>query len=168
MQFASGDAIIHPMYGAGVVERIVERAIQGSTELYYRIRLLGQTGTVLMVPTAAAERLGLRGAITRSDLGQLWCVLCAAPGALPDDSKELRLLVQVKLSSGDIFQVAEVVRDIAWRQVKMHSSTSTRQYEEGIKLLVGEIAATEGIEFDDAEAQLRARLREHMTTASMN
>jgi RNA polymerase-interacting CarD/CdnL/TRCF family regulator len=85
---------------------------------------------------------------------------------LPDRYKELRYLLQGKLGTGDIFQVAEAVRDMAWRQRETHLSATIKQlYEEGIRLLVGEIAATQDIEFVDADTQFRARLREHLSSA---
>jgi CarD family transcriptional regulator len=168
MKFTTGDAIVHPIRGAGIVERIVERRWHGSAELYYRIKLLGQSGTMLMVPTSVAEKLGMRCAISRSNMEQLWLVLLAAPKSLPDKHKDLTQLLQDKLGTGDIFQVAEVVRDIAWRQWKTHLSATTKQlYEEGIRLLVGEIAATQDIEFADAETQFRARLREHLSSVTV-
>jgi CarD family transcriptional regulator len=168
MKFTTGDAIVHPVRGAGVVERIVERRWHGNAESYYRIRLLGQSGTMLMVPTSVAEKLGLRCAISRSDMRQLWRILLAAPGNLPDKYKELRQFLQGKLGTGDIFQVAEAVRDMAWRQQETHLSATIKQlYEEGIRLLVGEIAAARGIEFVDAEKQMRARLREHLSPVTV-
>jgi CarD family transcriptional regulator len=154
MKFTTGDAIIHPVRGAGVVERIVERRRLGNAE----------SGTMLMVPTNVAGKLGLRGAISLSDVGRLWRILLATPKGLPDKYKELRQFLEDKLGTGDIFQVAEAVRDMAWQHRKTHlSSTIKRLYEEGIRLLVGEIAAARGIEFADAERQVRARLREHLS-----
>jgi CarD family transcriptional regulator len=166
MKFATGDAIVHPIRGAGVVERIVERTWQGNAESYYRIRLLGQPGTMLMIPTSVTEKLGIRCALSRSAMKQLWHILLATPRRLPDRYKELRYLLQGKLGTGDIFQVAEAVRDMAWRQRETHLSATIKQlYEEGIRLLVGEIAATQDIEFADADSQFRARLREHLSLA---
>ena len=166
MEFTTGDAIIHPVRGAGVVERIVERTWHGNAELYYRIRLLGQSGTMLMIPTSVTEKLGIRCALSRSAMKQLWPILLATPRRLPDRYKELRYLLQGKLGTGDIFQVAEAVRDMAWRQRETHLSATIKQlYEEGIRLLVGEIAATQDIEFADADTQFRARLREHLSSA---
>ena len=166
MKFATGDAIVHPVRGAGVVERIVERTWQGNAESYYRIRLLGQSGTMLMIPTSVTEKLGIRCALSRSAMKQLWRILLATPRRLPDRYKELRYLLQGKLGTGDIFQVAEAVRDMAWRQRETHLSATIKQlYEEGIRLLVGEIAATQDIEFADADMQFRARLREHLSSA---
>jgi CarD family transcriptional regulator len=168
MKFTTGDTIVHPVHGAGVVEHIVERMWHGSTELYYRIRLLGQSGTMLMIPTSVAEKLGMRCAISQSRIEQLWHVLLAAPVNLPDGSKELQQFLKDKLGTGDIFQVAEVVRDIAWRQRKTHLSATGKQvYEEGIRFLAGEIAATQDIEFADAETQVRARLRERLSSATV-
>jgi CarD family transcriptional regulator len=166
MKFTTGDTVVHPIRGAGVVERIVERTWHGNAEPYYRIRLLGQSGTMLMIPTSVAEKLGMRPAISRSDIGRLWCILLATPGNLPDEHKELQQLLQGKLSTGNIFQVAEAVRDMAWRQRKTQLSATAKQlYEEGIRLLVGEIAATQDIEFADADTQFRAKLREHLSSA---
>ena len=77
-------------------------------------------------------------------------------------------MLQGKLGTGDIFQVAEAVRDMAWRQWKNHlSATAKRLYEEGIRLLVGEIAAARGIEFVNAEKQVQARLREHLSSVTV-
>ena len=166
MKFTTGDAIVHPVRGAGVVERIVERTWRGNAELFYRIRLLGQSGTMLMIPTSIAEKRGLRCAISQSDMRRLWHVLLAAPESLPHKYRELRQFLQDKLGTGDIFQVAEAVRDMAWRQRETHLSATIKQlYEEGIRLLVGEIAATQDIEFADADTQFRARLREHLSSA---
>ena len=164
MKFTTGDAIIHPTRGAGVIEHIVERTRQGNAEPYYRIRLLGQRGTMLMIPTSVAGKLGLRSAISLSDVTRLWRVLLSTPKSLPDRYKELRQFLEDKLGTGDIFQIAEAVRDMAWQHRKTHlSATIKRLYEEGIRLLVGEIAAARGIEFVDAERQVRARLREHLS-----
>jgi len=132
-----------PYTGAGIVERIVERVWHGSAEVYYKIKLLGQSGTLLMLPASVAEEIGMRCAIAPSDVAQLWGVLLGAPMILPDDPKLLQQALQDKLGTGDVYKVAEVVRDVAWRQSKTHvGATATRLYEDGVRLLVGEIAAT--------------------------
>ncbi len=167
--FKAGDAIIHPVRGAGVVVRVEERQWRGSSDLYYRIKLLGQPGTKLMIPIGAAETLGLRRVIPRSKLGKVWRVLRAIPRTLPDDHKKRYELLEDKLHTGDVFQVAEVVRDMAWRQQRKGRLTTTgkRRYEEGMRILAGEIAAVQGVDLDDAEAQVSTTLRESLlpTTA---
>ncbi len=168
--FKAGDAIIHPVRGAGVVVRVEERRWRGNSELYYRIELLGQPGTSLMVPISAAETLGLRRVIPQSKLDRVWRVLRAAPRTLPANHKERYELLDDKLHAGDVFQVAELVRDMTWRQQREGSLTTTgkQRYEEGMKILAGEIAAVQGVDLDDAEAQVRAKLRESLSpTAAM-
>jgi CarD family transcriptional regulator len=170
MIFKAGDAIVHPLRGAGVVERVEERHWRGSNDLYYRITLLGQPGTKLMVPTTAAEELGLRHAIPQSKLKKVWRVLRAVPNTLPGDHKERYKLLEGKLHTGDVFQVAEVVRDMAWRQQRKGRLTTVgkRRYKEGIKMLAGEIAAVQGVELNNAEAEIHARLEESLSSTTIN
>jgi CarD family transcriptional regulator len=164
MMFKAGDAIVHPIRGAGVVERVEERQWRGSNAMYYRINLLSEPGTKLMVPTGAAEALGLRRAIPRSKLNEVWHVLLATPIKLPIDHKERYQLLDDKLHTGDVFQVAEVVRDMAWRrQRKGHLTiTGKKKHEEAIRILAGEIAAVQDGDMDDAEAQIQAKLLESL------
>jgi CarD family transcriptional regulator len=167
--FKAGDAIIHPVRGAGIVEGIEERRWRGRSDLYYRIRLLGQEGTSLMIPVDAAKTLGLRRAIPRFRLGQVWRVLRGDPETLPADHRKRYQLLKGKLHAGDVFQVAEAVRDMAWRQQREGRLTTVgkRIYEEGITLLAGEIAATQSIDLADAETQIRGRLRESLSPVSV-
>jgi CarD family transcriptional regulator len=167
--FKAGDAIVHPVRGAGVVVRIEEREWRGSANLYYRIKLLGQPTSSLMVPISTAETIGLRRAVSRSKLDRVWCVLCSDPGTLPADHKDRYQVLEDKLHAGDVLQVAEAVRDMAWRQKQEGSLTTRgkRMYEEGMMLLAGELAASQDIDLMDAEAQIRAKLGESLMPAAM-
>jgi CarD family transcriptional regulator len=168
--FKAGDAIVHPIRGVGVVESIEKRQWRGSNDRYYRIKLLSEQTTSLMVPVSAAETLGLRRAIPPSKLKHVWRVLCADPRMLPTNHKRRYELLKDKLRGGDILQVAEVVRDTAWRQEQEGRLTTVgrRLYDKGIILLAGEIAAAQGIDLTAAEVQIRERLRESISpTAAM-
>ncbi|HET91618.1 MAG TPA: hypothetical protein ENN99_12900 [Chloroflexi bacterium] len=158
--FKTGEAIVHPIRGAGVVECIEKRQWQGRQSLYYRIKLLSHPSSSLMIPIANAEIIGLRRAILPSELSRVWRVLHAPPRTLPPDHKERYQILEDKLRTGDILQVAEAMRDMTWRQQQEGSLTTRgkRMYEEGMLLLAGEIAATQGIELIEAEAQVREKL----------
>jgi CarD family transcriptional regulator len=159
--FKAGDTVVHPIRGAGVVVRVEERQWRGTNDKYYRIKLLGQPTSSLMVPISAAETIGLRRAVPRSELNQVWHVLCATPQALPDDHKERYQLLEDRLHAGDILQVAKVVRDMTWRRQHRSGLTTRgkRIYEESMMLLTGEIAAIQDVDLTDAEAQVRAKLK---------
>jgi RNA polymerase-interacting CarD/CdnL/TRCF family regulator len=81
---------------------------------------------------------------------------------LPTEHKERYQLLEDKLHAGDVLQVAEAVRDMAWRRHREGRLTTRgkRMYEEGMTLLAGEIAAAKGIGIEDAEVQVRDRLLE--------
>jgi CarD family transcriptional regulator len=163
--FKVGDAIIHPVRGAGVITGIDKRQWRGSNDRYYTIRLLAEEGTTLMVPVDTADTLGLRRAITQSKLKSVWRVLRADPQSLPVDHKQRYQLLKEKLQTGDIMDVTEVVRDMAWRQQQEGRLTTVgkRLYEKGITLLAGEIAAVQSTDVENAEMEIRERLQERLS-----
>jgi len=163
--FQAGEAIVHPVRGAGVVVCIEERQWCGSSKLYYRIKLLGQPTSSLIIPIIVAETIGMRRAIPPSKLNQVWHMLQADPTTLPADRNERYQLLKDKLHAGDVLQVAEAVRDMAWRQQRRPGLTARGKqiYQEGLMLLAGEIAATQGIDLADAEVQIKAKLRESLS-----
>jgi CarD family transcriptional regulator len=168
--FKEGDAVVHPVHGAGVVELVEERELAGRSDQYYRIKLLSQPASNLIVPTKAAETLGLRRAIARSRLGKVWRVLRSAPESLPSDHKRRYEVIQDKLQGGDVLEIAEAVRDMTWRQEQQGSLTTRgkRFFQDGMSLLAGEIAAAQGIDISDAELQVRGRLEKSLASQKGN
>jgi CarD family transcriptional regulator len=160
MNFKAGDAVVHRVRGAGVVLGVEERQWRGSSEMYYRIQLLNSPKSRLMIPASAAEEIGLRHPIPQSKLKQVWRVLLADPGMLPTDHKERYALLAAKLSARDVLRVAEVVRDMAWRQRDKGRLTmrGKQMYENGMMRLAGEIAVVQDIELIDAETEIREKL----------
>ena len=71
MMFEVGDAVVHPVRGAGVVTDIEELQRDGGNKAYYKIKLLSQVRTSLMVPVKDAATRGLRHAVERSKLGRV-------------------------------------------------------------------------------------------------
>jgi len=160
--FKQGDPVVHPVRGAGVVERLEERRWRGDDALYYRIGLLSQPSSSLMIPVGAADDIGLRAAISQSRLKKVWGVLGTSPTKLPTEHKERYELLETMLHTGDVLKVAAAVRDMAWRQQSQGKLTTRGKqiYEEGMMLLAGELAATQGIDMSDAEDQVRSRLKD--------
>jgi CarD family transcriptional regulator len=160
MNFKAGDAVVHRVRGAGVVVGVEERQWRGSSQMYYRIQLLSSPKSRLMIPTSTAEEIGLRHAISQSKLEQVWRVLLVHPRTLPTDHEERYALLAAKLNARDVLQVAEVVRDMAWRQ--RHKGHLTRRgkqlYDDGMMRLAGEIAVVQDIKLIDAEAEIRRKL----------
>jgi RNA polymerase-interacting CarD/CdnL/TRCF family regulator len=168
MSFKTGDAVVHRIRGAGVVIGVEERQWRGSSEMYYRIQLLNTPKSRLLIPTSAAEEIGLRHPISQSKLELVWRVLRADPGMLPNDHKERYALLAAKLDARDVLQVAEVVRDMAWRRRhKGRLSMRGKQlYEDGMMRLAGEIAVVQDIRLTDAEAEIQTKLDDSFSTGT--
>lgn len=166
--FKIGDAIVHPVRGAGVVMQVEERPWRGDSVKYYKIDLLAQPGTSLMIPVEVAESVGLRGVISLSELKKVWRVLCASPNTLPAEHSKRYQVIQERLHVGGIFQVVEAVRDMAWRRRREGKLTTRgkQMYEEGLKLLAGEVAAIRGVTLADAETEVRERLEQVLSSAA--
>jgi RNA polymerase-interacting CarD/CdnL/TRCF family regulator len=162
------DAVVHPNYGTGVITEIKERHILGQGKRYYSIDLLGEPGTTVMVPVGGEERVGLRHPITQKGLSRVWRILRARPEDLPSDHKERYALIQEKLQEGDAFQIAEAVRDLAWRREEKRCLTTVgkRLYETGLGFLASELAVVQGSDVDTAEAQIAERLEASVANAA--
>lgn len=158
--FQVGDAVVHAARGAGVVEDIVEREWHGGSKRYYIISLLSDPGTRLMIPAVVAEEIGLRHAVSKTRLVSVWRVFEEVPEELPVDHKKRYKVIEDRISSGEIVDVAGIVRDLAWRkQVKGNLTiTGSRIFEHVIVMLASEVAAVKGISFDEAESAVRGRL----------
>jgi len=166
--FQVGDRIVHPSYGVGTVIEIKERHTLALGKRYYSIELLGQHGTVVMVPVGAEEQMGLRRPVAKARLGRVWRVLGDDPTTLPQDHKQRCTLLDEKLSSGDVFAIAEVLRDLAWRrEEKCHLTIrGKRLYERGMALLAGEVASVQDSKLLDAEILISGVLDKSLHAAS--
>jgi len=168
--FKTGDAVIHPVRGAGVIERIVEREWRGGRRRYYTISLLSNPSTQVMIPLGRADEVGLRSAVSEAQLKRMWRVLQETPDSLPADYRKRFKDVASRLDSGDIMNVASTVRDMAWRQRVEGKLTiqGGRLYEQALSMLAGEVAAVKGIPFAKAESTVKGYLLGPKEPAALN
>ena len=96
----------------------------------------------------------------KARLSRLWRILRAKPDDLPDEHKQRYAVIEDKMQAGDFFQIAEVVRDLAWRREEKHSLTKVgmRLYETGLGFLASELAGVQGSDVETAEAQIAEQL----------
>jgi CarD family transcriptional regulator len=143
-----------------VITEIQERRSLGPRKRYYSIELLADPQTTVMVPLGKEESVGLRQPIPKDGLGRLWRILRAKPQALPEEHKKRYAVIEGKLEDGDVFQIAEAVRDLAWRREEKRTLTKVgmRLYETGLGFIASELAGVQGSDVDTAEAQISERL----------
>lgn len=158
--FHVGDKVVHPFHGAGTVIGIEEKNVQEEFHRYYVIELVNYS-RILLIPVINAREIGLRQAIKRSLIPHVLDVLSAWPDTLSADHKRRQARVVEKLKTGDIIQVAEVIRNLAWRDYAQKLTVrDTHLFKQAQEFMVSELALTEGIEPDEARGQIQTALQE--------
>jgi CarD family transcriptional regulator len=162
--FDVGDEVYHPTNGAGVIANLQKMPALKKGQRFYKIEMLDKTNTVLMVPVKKAEEIGLRPAISKSKVNEILDLLSSTPESLPKKHKRRYKVCQDKLDTGNITQIAEVVRDMAWRRLENDKLNvpGRRIYKKALKLLIGELAVVQGVELLEAEEQVNEALKSQM------
>lgn len=149
--FSVGDKIVYPMQGAGVIQKIEEKRILGETKKYYILKLPGNDINI-MIPVDSSESIGIRRVSDRETIEHVLQML--HEDSTPMDSNWNRRYRENmdKLKSGDIEQVAEVVRNLIRNDREKKLSTGERKLLTGAKrILISELILAMGIEAQKAE-----------------
>src|SRR5690554_2103400 len=115
MAYSVGDTVIYPHHGAAVIERKEERELKGEAREYLVLRLTYGDLT-LMVPADSCEEVGIRNVVSQKEVEQVLDVLREPEGKAAGNWSRRFKANYEKLRSGDIYQVAEVVRNLATRE----------------------------------------------------
>jgi CarD family transcriptional regulator len=142
--YSVGDRVVYPMHGAGLIEAIEEREILGEKDHYYIMRL--QMGDMkVMVPRGSAEEVGLRPIIDSDQVPKVYEVLKAEATPMSQNWNRRYRANMEKMKTGDIFVVAEVVRNLGIRDREKGLSTGERRMLDNAKqILASELAMVEG------------------------
>lgn len=149
--FNVGDNIVYPMHGAGTIDAIEEKEILGEKHQYYVIKMPGEVK--IMVPTAKAESMGVRSVIDGQSANKVLQLLEQDETEMSDNwNKRYRENLD-KMKTGDIYQVADVVRNLSLKQKEKGSlSTGEKKMLNNAKLiLVSELVLAEHASKDEIE-----------------
>lgn len=165
--FEVGDKVVHPAHGAGVVSGIEEKELLEGFTQYYIIELAA-TEMKLMIPLKTAEEIGLRPVARPAQVEAIYRTLRAEPRDLIDDFKKRQAILKEQLKSGEIIDVAEVVRDLHWRNEDSPlSPTETRQLEGAKQQLAGELSLAEDDDVEESLAQIDRILQNSVEKAKL-
>ncbi len=141
MSYAVGDTVVYPHHGAAVIEKREKRNLAGEERDYLVLRLTYGDLT-LMVPADACEEVGLRDVCSQKDVDAVWDVLRERDFTMPTNWSRRFKANYEKMKSGDIFEVAEVVRNLALRERdKGLSAGEKRMLTKARQILVSELSA---------------------------
>ena len=158
--FKVGDKIVYPMHGAGTIESIEEREILGEKQKYYIMKM--PVGDIkVMVPTKNAELIGVRDVIGGDVAESVLDVLSAMPTDMSSNWNKRYRDNQDKMKSGDICEVADVVRNLTFRQKDKGLATGEKKMLSNAKqILISELVLAEAMTKEQVEALIDERIEE--------
>src|ERR1700752_4422465 len=160
LEFEIGDSVVYPHHGAGKVLREEVKEVLGESREYLTIKILHNDMTV-MVPTENAALAGLRRVIDDETLKKVQAVLQDECSEMPKNWNRRFKHNREKIKTGDVFELAEVVRNLAIRETEKGLSTGEKQmYTRAKKILASELMYALDMEEDEAESHLEELIAE--------
>ena len=150
MTYKPGDRVVYPHHGAAVIEKKEKRKAFGTEREYFVLRMAHGEMT-LAVPVDNVDDVGMRWPISGDDVDDLFDVLKKRDVREPANWSRRFKNHQEKLKSGDVYQVAEVVRNLALRdRDKGLSAGEKTLYQKARSVLVSELSFALDVSEDDA------------------
>jgi CarD family transcriptional regulator len=145
-----GDKVVYPHHGAGTVVKKEKRTVLGEEREYLQIQILHNDMTV-QVPTENADRVGLRKVIDETTVEQVLKALRGSGTTMPKNWNRRFKHNRDKMKTGDIFELAEVVRNLSLRDHEKGLSTGEKQmFVKAKKILVSELMYAKGMDEEEA------------------
>jgi CarD family transcriptional regulator len=151
IEYKVGDKVVYPHHGAGKVIKKEKKEVLGKEREYLTIKILHNDMTV-MVPTGSADRAGLRRVIGEDDVERVLGVLRDDVSQMPKNWNRRFKHNRDKMKTGDIFELSEVVRNLAIREFQKGLSTGEKQmFTRAKKILSSELMYA--LDMDEGEAE---------------
>jgi CarD family transcriptional regulator len=158
-----GDKVVYPHHGAGQVVKKEVKTVLGQEREYLTIQIL-HNDMVVNVPTENAERVGLRRVIGLIVVDQVLEVLHGDGTKMPKNWNRRFKHNRDKMKTGDIFELAEVVRNLSLRDQEKGLSTGEKQmFVKAKKILASELMYAKDLSETEAAAWLEEVLTEMET-----
>ena len=158
MAFKVGDRVVYPHHGAAIIERKETREVDGEKKEYLILRVSHGDLTV-MVPSDKVEDVGMRAPISVDDIDDLFQLLGKKDVREPTNWSRRFKNHQEKLKSGDVYQVAEVVRNLALRESSKGLSAGEKQMLMRARgILVSELSFALNVSEEEALTKLEQQL----------
>ncbi len=156
--FSIGDKIVYPMHGAGIIESIEEREILGEKRSYYVMKM--PVGDMkVMIPINNVECIGIRDIINRSEADRVFKSLELECDEQTANWNKRYRENMIKIKSGDVFEVAEVVKSLVLRERNKGLSTGERKMLNSAKqILISELVLAKNMNPMDVEDIINTRI----------
>lgn len=152
--YSVGDRIVYPMHGAGIIESIEERVILGRRQNYYVLKMpLGDMK--VMIPIENVGDIGIREIINTGEVDKVFAVLGENNANVNANWNKRYRENMVKIKSGDIYAVADVVRTLMLREkVKGLSTGERKMLNSARQILISELILAKNASQYEIEAAI--------------
>lgn len=152
--FQIGDKIVHPMHGAGVVDGIVTKKVDGVTREYYSMKLpVG--GMLVMIPVQTCEEIGVRAIISAGEAERVIQAISGLEVEVISNWNQRHRENMLRLKSGDLLEVARVVKGLLHRESQRSLSTSERKMLYSAKqILISELVLAQNATYEEVERRI--------------
>jgi CarD family transcriptional regulator len=152
--FAKGDKIVYPLYGAGIIEELEQREIDGETLTYY-VLLIPVGNLKIMIPANKTEQLGIRGIYEKDEIVRIITEVTGEPVEMPENWNQRYKENMERIKSGKLAEVALVFRNLLLRERERGLSTAEKKMMTTAKqIILSEMILSQNIEKPEAEAML--------------
>ena len=159
-----GDKVVYPHHGAGTVVKKESREVLGTKREYLTIKILHNDMTV-QVPSENADQVGLRRVIGEKEVGVVIKALTGGSTEMPKNWNRRFKHNRDKMKTGDVMELAEVVRNLALRDHEKGLSTGEKQmFVKAKKILASELMYALDKDEEEAESYLDALLADSATS----
>lgn len=152
--FKVGDLIVHPMHGAGIIDNIVQERVAGVVQEYYEFKMpVG--GLLLKIPVKNSQAIGIRKIISAEEAERLIAAIPELPVEVNSNWNRRYHENMQRLKSGDLYEVARVIKALMHRECQRGLSTGERKMLHNARqILISEIVLTEHKEYGEVEARV--------------
>jgi CarD family transcriptional regulator len=158
LSFKPGDRVVYPHHGAAIIERSETKEFMGEEREYLVLRM-AHGDLVLSVPADKAEEVGMRLPISTEDVEDLFELLAKKDIREPANWSRRFKNHQEKLKSGDVYQVAEVVRNLTLRErAKGLSAGEKSMLQRAMSVLGSELSFALDVSEDEAEKRVKSQM----------
>ncbi|HIT02736.1 MAG TPA: CarD family transcriptional regulator [Candidatus Enterenecus merdae] len=149
-----GDKVVHPMHGAGVIDSIVQRKVNGQMKDYYLLNL-SNGNMMVMIPTDNTREIGVRPVVSGQEATRLIQAMESIQVDMTQNWNRRYRENMSRIKSGDLLEVARVVKGLACRDHQRGLSTGERKMLHVAKqILISELVLAQSLPYETVEARV--------------
>ncbi|WP_297789971.1 CarD family transcriptional regulator [uncultured Anaerococcus sp.] len=152
--FKIGDKIVYPMHGAGTIDSIEKKEFLGEEKDYFILKMpIGDMD--ISIPTSKINDMNIRDVITKEEGDRVLRILDEDPTDMSDNWTVRYRQNQEILKTGNVYEVAEMVRNLAiLDKDKGLSTTEKKLLNRARRILASELVMAGSLKKEEAEAMI--------------